>query len=100
MTSTRTRRPPIAPTGAARDFSTAISPSSRRKRLPGPADLAWASFPCQDLSLAGGGKGMGAAEDAVRTRSGAFWLFHEKIRGLRDRAGRRAPSCWKMSSGC
>jgi DNA (cytosine-5)-methyltransferase 1 len=26
--------------------------------LPGIADLAWASFPCQDLSLAGGGAGL------------------------------------------
>ncbi|WP_294538482.1 DNA cytosine methyltransferase [uncultured Rhodoblastus sp.] len=59
------------------------------RRLPGQADLAWASFPCQDLSLAGGGKGMGAADDAVRTRSGAFWLFHEKIRSLREQG--RAP---------
>ncbi len=57
--------------------------------LPGVADLAWASFPCQDLSLAGGGKGMGGADDEVRTRSGAFWLFHDKIRHLRSRG--RAP---------
>ena len=59
------------------------------ENLPGRADLAWASFPCQDLSLAGGGKGMGSAEDAVKTRSGAFWLFHEKICALR--AEKRAP---------
>ena len=26
--------------------------------LPGRADLAWASFPCQDLSLAGSGAGL------------------------------------------
>lgn len=52
------------------------------RNIPGRADLAWASFPCQDLSLAGGGKGMGAADDAVKTRSGAFWLFHEKMRAL------------------
>jgi DNA (cytosine-5)-methyltransferase 1 len=57
--------------------------------LPGRADLAWASFPCQDLSLAGGGRGMGAAGDEVKTRSGAFWLFHEKMRALR--AEGRAP---------
>ncbi|MDI9848989.1 DNA cytosine methyltransferase [Rhodoblastus sp. 17X3] len=63
----------------------AISP----RDLPGRADLAWASFPCQDLSLAGGGRGMGAAGDEVKTRSGAFWLFHEKMRALR--AGNRAP---------
>jgi DNA (cytosine-5)-methyltransferase 1 len=64
----------------------AISPQD----LPGRADLAWASFPCQDLSLAGGGRGMGAAGDEVKTRSGAFWLFHEKMRALR--AAGRAPS--------
>lgn len=57
--------------------------------LPGCADLAWASFPCQDLSLAGAGRGMGAAQDAEKTRSGAFWLFHEKLTGLR--AEGRAP---------
>ncbi|MFZ0864445.1 MAG: DNA cytosine methyltransferase [Candidatus Sulfotelmatobacter sp.] len=28
------------------------------KDLPGTADLAWASFPCQDLSLAGAGAGL------------------------------------------
>ena len=59
------------------------------QQLPGSADLAWASFPCQDLSLAGGGQGMGAADDAARTRSGAFWLFYEKIRILREQG--RAP---------
>lgn len=37
--------------------------------LPGHADLAWASFPCQDLSLAGQRRGMSAA------RSGTFWAF-------------------------
>jgi DNA (cytosine-5)-methyltransferase 1 len=58
-------------------------------KLPGQADLAWASFPCQDLSLAGGGKGLGAAGDPVKTRSGAFWLFHEKVRSLREQG--RAP---------
>ena len=59
------------------------------KSLPGRADLAWASFPCQDLSLAGSGKGMGGAGDEVKTRSGAFWLFHDKMRALR--AEGRAP---------
>lgn len=39
--------------------------------LPGRADLAWASFPCQDLSLAGAGAGIRAA------RSGTFWPFWE-----------------------
>jgi len=59
------------------------------ERLPGAAELAWASFPCQDLSLAGAGRGMGGAQDEVRTRSGAFWLFHDKMRALRRQA--RAP---------
>lgn len=39
------------------------------RQLPGRADLAWASFPCQDLSLAGNGAGLNGA------RSGAFWPF-------------------------
>jgi len=37
--------------------------------LPGRADLAWASFPCQDLSLAGMGAGLKGK------RSGTFWPF-------------------------
>ena len=37
--------------------------------LPRTADLAWASFPCQDLSLAGGGAGLRGE------RSGTFWPF-------------------------
>jgi DNA (cytosine-5)-methyltransferase 1 len=44
--------------------------------LPGHADLAWASFPCQDLSLAGNGAGLGG------TRSGAFFAFRGLIEGL------------------
>ena len=52
------------------------------KNLPGEADLAWASFPCQDLSLAGGYKGLGKPGDNLKTRSGTFWLFHEKMRAL------------------
>ena len=46
------------------------------KRLPGDADLVWASFPCQDLSLAGNGAGLNGA------RSGAFWPFWNVVRGL------------------
>lgn len=38
-------------------------------RLPGQAILSWASFPCQDLSLAGNGKGLEG------DRSGTFWPF-------------------------
>ena len=42
------------------------------------ADLAWASFPCQDLSLAGNGAGL-AGE-----RSGSFLPFWSIITGLRE----------------
>ncbi|WP_447889512.1 DNA cytosine methyltransferase [Serratia fonticola] len=45
------------------------------------ADLAWASFPCQDLSLAGNGLGIGeidASKDKT-TRSGAIWPFLDLI---------------------
>ncbi len=52
--------------------------------LEGLADLAWASFPCQDLSQAGSKAGLGKANadpDEV-TRSGAVWPFLKIIRGL------------------
>lgn len=55
--------------------------------LMGFADLAWASFPCQDLSLAGNALGIGTATE--QTRSGAFWSFWSLIEGLV--AERRAP---------
>jgi DNA (cytosine-5)-methyltransferase 1 len=51
------------------------------ERLPGRADLAWASSPCQDLSLAGLRAGLSGA------RSSAFWGFWRLIEAL-DRAGR------------
>lgn len=53
-------------------------------QLPGQADLAWASFPCQDLSLAGWGAGL------TGKRSGTFWSFWKKIISLQseDRAPR------------
>ena len=44
--------------------------------LPGHADLAWASFPCQDLSLAGAGAGLEGK------RSGTFWLFWSLMKAL------------------
>ncbi|MGE3716995.1 MAG: DNA cytosine methyltransferase [Bauldia sp.] len=50
--------------------------------LPGTADLTWASFPCQDLSLAGDYRGLGTAQSAVMTRSGTFWPFWKLMRGL------------------
>ena len=50
--------------------------------LPGRADLAWASFPCQDLSLAGQNRGLGDATAQVMTRSGTFWPFWNLMRAL------------------
>ena len=47
------------------------------------ADLAWASFPCQDLSSAGNGLGIGHAGVANRTRSGTFWAFVDLMRRLK-----------------
>jgi DNA (cytosine-5)-methyltransferase 1 len=52
--------------------------------LPSVADLAWASFPCQDLSLAGAGGGLKGY------RSGTFWTFWNLVKALgeEDRAPR------------
>lgn len=49
--------------------------------LPGTADLAWASFPCQDLSLAGSFVGLKG------DRSGTFWPFWKLMEALK-REGR------------
>ena len=51
--------------------------------MPGRADLAWASFPCQDLSLAGNRAGLGGE------RSGAFWGFWQAMTTLK--AEKRQP---------
>lgn len=51
--------------------------------LPGHADLAWASSPCQDVSLAGARGGLDAR------RSGAFWGFWRLMTGLAEQG--RAP---------
>ena len=45
-------------------------------------DLSWASFPCQDLSLAGDYRGLGREGDDTLTRSGTFWPFWKLMRGL------------------
>lgn len=54
------------------------------KDLPGKADMAWASFPCQDLSLAGQGHGLDGH------RSGSFWGFWQLINNLTS-AKRKVP---------
>jgi DNA (cytosine-5)-methyltransferase 1 len=51
--------------------------------LPGAPTLAWASFPCQDLSLAGNGAGLDGA------RSGSFLPFWRLMRQLDEES--RAP---------
>lgn len=48
----------------------------RTADLPGVADLVWGSFPCQDLSLAGGGAGLKGE------RSGTFYPFWDVVKGL------------------
>jgi DNA (cytosine-5)-methyltransferase 1 len=50
--------------------------------LPHSADLVWGSFPCQDLSLAGGGAGLRGE------RSGTFWPFWRLMKDL-ARDGRK-----------
>jgi len=60
--------------------------------LPGTADLAWASFPCQDLSLAGGGAGLRGE------RSGTFWPFWSLMKSLVKEG--RAPSIIVLENVC
>ena len=48
----------------------------KTSQLVGQADLAWASFPCQDLSLAGDYVGLNGS------RSGTFWPFWNIMRVL------------------
>ncbi|MDD5577931.1 MAG: DNA cytosine methyltransferase [Methylobacter sp.] len=60
--------------------------------LPGAVDLAWASFPCQDLSLAGAGMGLKGE------RSGAFWPFWKLMQQLKDED--RAPPLLVLENVC
>lgn len=64
----------------------------KTKSLPGRADLAWASFPCQDLSLAGDGAGLSGA------RSGTFWPFWRLMEALAKEE--RAPSFIVLENVC
>ncbi|TLG78489.1 DNA cytosine methyltransferase [Methylocystis sp. B8] len=70
--------------GDVREISTA--------QLPGQADLVWASFPCQDLSLAGAGAGLKGE------RSGTFWPFWDLMKALRKEG--RAPSLIVLENVC
>jgi DNA (cytosine-5)-methyltransferase 1 len=60
--------------------------------LPGEPDLVWGSFPCQDLSLAGAGAGLGGE------RSGTFHAFWDVVRGLIDQG--RAPRLVAVENVC
>ena len=56
------------------------------------ADLVWASFPCQDLSLAGGGAGLKGE------RSGTFWPFWHLMTKLANDG--RAPGVIVLENVC
>jgi DNA (cytosine-5)-methyltransferase 1 len=60
--------------------------------LPGMAELVWASFPCQDLSLAGKGEGLDG------NRSGTFWPFWKLMQGLKRE--KRAPRLIVLENVC
>lgn len=61
-------------------------------QLPSRADLVWASFPCQDLSLAGFGAGLRGG------RSGAFWPFWRLMEQLCE--VRRKPRTIVLENVC
>ncbi len=60
--------------------------------LPETAELAWSSFPCQDLSLAGSGSGLGGE------RSGTFWPFWRLMEALKEEE--RAPTIIVLENVC
>jgi DNA (cytosine-5)-methyltransferase 1 len=60
--------------------------------VPPYAQLAWASFPCQDLSLAGAGAGLKG------DRSGTFWPFWSLMEGLIEED--RAPKLIVLENVC
>jgi DNA (cytosine-5)-methyltransferase 1 len=60
--------------------------------IPDRAGLVWASFPCQDLSLAGMGAGLRGH------RSGTFWPFWRLMKKLR--AQKRGPNIVVLENVC
>ena len=74
------------------ELKTADVGSLTTEDLPSAADMAWASFPCQDLSVAGGGAGLKG------DRSGTFWPFWNLMTGLMNEA--RAPRLIVLENVC
>ena len=74
------------------ELKTADVESLTTKDLPRAADLAWASFPCQDLSVAGGGAGLEG------DRSGTFWPFWTLMKGMMKEG--RAPKLIVLENVC
>lgn len=70
--------------GGAKELVHADVKTLKSKVIPGSATLAWASFPCQDLSLAGNGAGLSG------DRSGVFWPFWKLMLSLK-KEGRNPP---------
>jgi DNA (cytosine-5)-methyltransferase 1 len=69
--------------GPSSELKVADVAKLKAEDLPGTPDLVWASFPCQDLSLAGNGAGLRGE------RSGTFRPFWSLVKGMV--AGGRAP---------
>lgn len=61
-------------------------------QIRGKADLVWASFPCQDVSLAGAGAGLKGK------RSGTFWPFWNLIKSLKQE--NRSPRLIVLENVC
>lgn len=78
--------------GGGAEMKTADVGSLTTEDLPGSAHLAWASFPCQDLSLAGAGAGLKGV------RSGTFWPFWTLMKGLMEE--KRAPLLIVLENVC
>ena len=78
--------------GAPKVMKTADVKTLTTADLPGQVDLAWASFPCQDLSLAGGGAGLKG------DRSGTFWPFWSLMKDMI--AEKRAPRIIALENVC
>ena len=78
--------------GAAGEFALGDIRDIDAKALRGAPDLVWGSFPCQDLSLAGVGAGLGGA------RSGTFMPFWTIVEDLV--ADGRAPRVVAVENVC